>query len=274
MKNVAAADVIKLRKIIGSGIMDTKKALIEAEGNFEKAIEILRRKGKKIAFNRLEKQSCEGVIVAKVNTNFSKGVIISLNCETDFVAKNKNFIQLAHSLAELALQHNTKESLLKDQFKGIKVRDNLIQETGIIGEKIEINEFRKITAPAVGFYIHTGNKIASIVGLSKKIENFQQIGKEIAMQVTAMNPIAINESNIDSNIIKKELDIERDLLLKEGKSLNMIENIIKGKLNKFYKENTLINQKFINNEKLSVKQYLNLISKDLEIVSFDRVSLL
>lgn len=273
METVTVADISKLRSMTGSGIMNSKKALIEAKGDFEKAIDILRKKGEKIAANRLNKESTEGVVIAKVNEDASKGIIISLNCETDFVAKNENFIKLAHSLAKLALQHNNKESFLNAEFEGMKVIDKLTEQIGIIGEKIEIKAFKKLFAPVVGLYIHVGNKIASIVGLSEKVQNAVQIGKEIAMQVVGMNPIALDELSMDETIIEKELDVTRSLLRQQSKPENIIENITKGKLNKFLRENTLVNQQFINNDKLSVKEYLESLSKELKVISFERVSL-
>ncbi len=273
MANITAADVAKLRNMTGAGMMDSKKALVEAEGDFEKAIEILRKKGQKVAANRADRDSSEGAVIAKVNSDATKGVIISLNCETDFVAKNEDFVKLAHSLAELALAYESKDSLLEADFGGIKVADKLIEQTGVIGEKIEINEFRVLNAPFVGSYIHAGNKIASMVGLSANVNGGDVAAKEVSMQIAAMNPIALNEFAVDASIVEKELEIAKDLLRQEGKPENMIENISKGKLAKFFKDNTLVNQEFINDNKISVKQYLNSVASGLEVISFERASL-
>jgi len=273
MANITAADVAKLRNITGAGMMDSKKALVEAEGDFEKAIEVLRKKGQKVAANRADRDSSEGAVIAKVNSDSTKGVIISLNCETDFVAKNEDFVKLAHALAELALNHESKDSLLEDNYEGIKVSEKLIEQTGVIGEKIEIGDFRILNAPFVGSYIHAGNKIASMVGLSSAIEGGFDAAKSISMQVAAMNPIALNEAAVSSVTIEKELDIAKDLLRQEGKPEAMIENIVKGKMAKFFKDNTLVNQVFINDETISVKDFIKSLATDLEVVAFERVSL-
>lgn len=273
MKNVLISDVIKLRTITGSGVMDSKNALIESQGDFNKAIEILRKKGEKIADSRLNKKSLEGIIMTKVNFDASIGVIISVNCETDFVAKNKIFFKFAQFLVDLAIKYDSKFELLEADIDGIKVKDKILDHINMMGEKIEIQVFKKIFAPSVGTYVHLGNKIGAIVGFSHKIQNFRELGKEISMQIVAMNPVSIDENKLDVDIIEKELDIYRYLLRKEGKPEHMIENIARRKLDKFFKEKTLLNQKFINNDKLTVKEYLNSIKKGLKVVNFQRVTL-
>lgn len=273
MKNILITDVIKLRNITGVGVVDSKNALFEARGDFDKAIDILRKKGKKIIANRLHKKTPEGVVLTKVNTDASIAVIFSLNCETDFVAKNNFFLEFAHVLLDLALKCDNIDSLLDSDINGIKVKDKLIDHMNMMGEKIEISVLKKIFAPSVGSYVHLGNKLGAIVGFSEKIHNFKELGKEICMQIVAMNPMSINERTLDINIIEKELDIYRHLLRKEGKSENIIESIARRKLDKFLKEKTLINQKFINNEKLTVQEYLYSLKKGLEILNFERVSL-
>ncbi|MCB9203207.1 MAG: elongation factor Ts [Flavobacteriales bacterium] len=273
MASIKAADVAKLRNMTGAGMMDSKKALVEAEGDFEKAIEILRKKGQKVAANRADRDSSEGAVIAKVNKDESKGVVITLNCETDFVAKNEDFVKLAHGLAELALEYDSKEEFLKAEYAGLPVSEKLVEQTGVIGEKIEINEFKTLKAPFVGSYIHAGNKIASLVGLSENVDGAQEAAKSVSMQVAAMNPIALNEDSVGADVIEKELEIAKDILRKEGKPENMIENIAKGKLNKFFKDNTLVHQNFIMEDKISVKEYLKSVDNNLEVVSFERVSL-
>lgn len=273
MANITAADVNKLRQTTGAGMMDCKKALVEAEGDFEKAIEILRKKGQKVAANRADRESTEGAAIAKVNSDNTRGVVISLNCETDFVAKNDSFVALANELAELALGFDNKEDFLIADFKGLPVSEKLIEQTGVIGEKIEIGGFEKLSAPFVGSYIHAGNKIATLVGLSAAVEGADMAAKDVAMQAAAMNPVALNAEAVDQSIIDKEIEIAKDQLRQEGKPEAMLDNIAKGKLNRFFKDNTLVNQDFIKDSKQSVAQYVKSVSPDLEVTGFARVAL-
>jgi len=273
MANITAADVNKLRKTTGAGMMDCKKALVEAEGDFDKAIEILRKKGQKVAAKRADRESAEGAVIAKVNETKTNGVIVSLNCETDFVAKNESFVNLATELAELALGHATKEELLNASFNGMTVADKLTEQTGVIGEKIEIGDFRALNAPFVGSYIHAGNKIATLVGLSASVEGAETIAKDVAMQAAAMNPVALNEDGVDQSIIDKEIEIAKDQLRAEGKPEAMLENIAKGKLKRFFKDNTLLNQAFIKDNKQSVSQYVSAENSDLTVTNFERAAL-
>ena len=269
---ITASDVNKLRKATGAGIMDCKKALLEVEGNFDKAIEVLRKKGQKVAANRADRASSEGAVLAKVNDENTAGVIVSINCETDFVAKNESYVHLSHELTELALQYENLESFLNAEFKGMTVNEKLIEQTGIIGEKIEIGDFKILKAPYVGSYIHAGNKIACLVGLSEIKDNCAEISKNVAMQAAAMNPIALDEEGVDESIIKKEIEIAKDQLRQEGKPEAMLENIAKGKLKRFFKDNTLINQSYIKDSKISVKDYVK-ASGNIEIINFERVAL-
>ena len=270
---ITASDVNKLRKSTGAGMMDCKKALEESNGDFDKAIEVLRKKGQKVAANRADRDSSEGVVLAKVNTENTSGVIISLNCETDFVAKNDDYIQLAQKMVDHALKFSDKESFLDSDFDGMKVSEKLLEQTGVIGEKIEIGSFEYISANFVGSYIHAGNKIASIVGLSESFESANEVGKDLSMQIAAMNPVAIDETGVSQNIIEKEIEIAKDQLRQEGKPEEMLENIAKGKLKKFFKENTLINQQFIKDSKVSILQYLKSHSESVKVTSFFRVGL-
>ncbi|UOU99694.1 translation elongation factor Ts [Chryseobacterium daecheongense] len=269
----AAADVAKLRNTTGAGMMDCKKALVEAEGDFEKAIEILRKKGQKVAANRADRESTEGAVIARVNEDNTLGAIISLNCETDFVAKNEAFIELAYELAEMAIFAANKEELLATDFHGITVAEKLVEQTGVIGEKIEIGAFERIEGPFLGAYIHAGNKIAAITALSAKVDGADEAAKAVSMQVAAMNPIALDETAVSQETIDKELEIERELLTKEGKPANIIENILKGKMQKFYKENTLVHQAFIKDGNQSVADYVKSVNGDLKVTGFIRVSL-
>jgi len=273
MVKITAAEVNKLRKTTGAGMMDCKKALVEAEGNFEKAIEILRKKGQKVAAKRADRDSSEGAVIAKVNAENNSGVIISLNCETDFVAKNDTFVTLAKDLAGLALGFDTKDNFLAADFNGMSVQDKLTEQTGVIGEKIEIGGFKKLNASFVGSYIHAGNKIATLVGLSNVVEGAATVAKDVAMQAAAMNPVALNEDGVDQATIEKEIEIAKDQLRQEGKPEAMLDNIAKGKIKRFFKDNTLVNQDFIKNNKQSVAQYVKSIDADLEVTAFERVAL-
>lgn len=272
MYTPVAADVAKLRNITGAGMMDCKKALVEAEGDFDKAIEILRKKGQKVAANRADRESTEGAVIAKVNADNTAGVIIALNCETDFVAKNDDFVKLAHELAELALG-KTKEEFLASDFQGTTVAEKLIEQTGVIGEKIEIGSFETIEGPFLGAYIHAGNKIAAITSLSADVDGASEAAKAVSMQVAAMNPIALDETMVSQEVIDRELDIEREILTKEGKPANIIDNILKGKMQKFYKDNTLVHQAFIKDSGVSVADYVKSVNGDLKVLGFVRVSL-
>ena len=273
MSNITAADVNKLRKSTGAGIMDCKKALVEANGDFDLAIENLRKKGQKVAAKRADRESREGAVIAKVNSDSKSGVIISLNCETDFVAKNESFISLATHIAELALSSNSKEDLLDSKIQSMSVHEKLIEQTGVIGEKLEIGSFEKIDSEFVGSYIHAGNKIATIVGLSNNFDQAHEVAKNICMQVAAMNPVALNEDGVSKDIIDKEIEIAKEQLRSEGKPEAMLDNIAKGKLKKYFKDNTLINQAFIKDNKKSVNDYIKSVNSDCSITNFKRVSL-
>jgi len=273
MVKVTAAEVNKLRKTTGAGMMDCKKALVESNGDFDAAIEILRKKGQKVAAKRADRESSEGVAIAIANEDNSSGVGIVLACETDFVGKNEDFISLAHKIASVGLNCKTKEELLKSDIDGMSIEDKLIEQTGVIGEKIQINDFSRIDADFVGTYIHAGNKISSLVGFSNKCENIEIAAKDISMQIAAMNPIALDEDSVDSAVIEKEIEIAKDQLRAEGKPEEMLDKIAQGKLKRFFKDNTLIHQAFIKDSKQSVSQYLSSFSTETKITSYSRVSI-
>ncbi len=273
MYTPVAADVAKLRNITGAGMMDCKKALVEADGDFDKAIENLRKKGQKVAANRADRDSSEGAVIAKLNEDNTMGAIIALNCETDFVGKNDSFVELAHELAEQAVAYANKEEFLASDFHGMTVAEKLIDQTGIIGEKIEIGSFQRIEGPFLGAYIHAGNKIAAITSLSANVDNAAEVAKSVSMQVAAMNPIALDETMVSQDTIDKELEIERELLTKEGKPANIIDNILKGKMQKFYKDNTLVHQAYIKDSGVSVAEYVKSVNDDLKVLGYVRVSL-
>lgn len=219
MANITASDVNKLRQATGAGMMDCKAALIEAEGDFDKAIEVLRKKGQKVAAKRADRESSEGAVIAKVSADNKKGAIVSLNCETDFVAKNESFVALAKDLAELALSVNSKEELLAADYKGITVADKLTEQTGVIGEKIEVGAFEKLEASFVGGYIHHGNKIASLVGLSSEIADATDVSKNLAMQIAAMGAEVLSNKDFTAEYLAKETEARVAIIAKENEEL-------------------------------------------------------
>ena len=273
MSKITASDVNKLRKSTGAGIMDCKKALVEANGDFDLAIENLRKKGQKVAAKRADRDSSEGAVIAKVNDANTTGIIISLNCETDFVAKNESFVALANQIATIALYVNSKDELLSSDFEDMTIQEKLIEQTGVIGEKLEIGSFERISSEFVGSYIHAGNKIATIVGLSNSFDGASEVAKNVSMQAAAMNPVALDESGVSKDVIEKEIEIAKEQLRAEGKPESMLDNIAKGKLKKFFKESTLINQAYIKDNKSSVNDYVKSVNKDCEITDFKRVAL-
>ena len=270
---ITAADVNKLRTITGAGMMDCKKALVESDGDFDLAIENLRKKGQKVAANRSDRESTEGAAIAVVNADKTSGVVITLNCETDFVGKNEGFVKLATDLANLAINFDTKEAFLAADFNGLTVAEKLIEQTGVIGEKIEIASFERLSGAFVGSYIHAGNKIATLVSLSANVAGAEEASRNVAMQAAAMSPIALDEAGVDADTIAKEIEIAKDILRQEGKPEAMIENIAKGKLGRFFKDNTLVNQDYIKDSSMSVANYIKSVDVGLTVTGFRRVAL-
>ena len=273
MSKISAADVNKLRKATGAGMMDCKKALVEAEGDFDTAVEVLRKKGQKVAANRADRDSSEGAVIARVNDGATVGVIVSVNCETDFVAKNESYVTLANQLADVALTHDSLDSFLAADFNGMSVADKLTEQTGVIGEKIEIGGFERLEGAFVGSYIHAGNKIATLTSLSAGVDGAAEAAKNVAMQAAAMNPIALNEEGVDAATVEKEIEIAKDQLRQEGKPEAMLDNIAKGKLKRFFKDNTLVNQAYIKDGKQSVSDYVKSVDAGLTVTGFKRVAL-
>ena len=273
MSKISAADVNKLRKATGAGMMDCKKALVEAEGDFDTAVEVLRKKGQKVAANRADRDSSEGAVIARVNDDATVGVIVSVNCETDFVAKNESYVTLANQLADVALAHDSIDSFLAADFNGMSVADKLTEQTGVIGEKIEIGGFERLEGAFVGSYIHAGNKIATLTSLSAGVDGAAEAAKNVAMQAAAMNPIALDEEGVDAATVEKEIEIAKDQLRQEGKPEAMLDNIAKGKLKRFFKDNTLVNQAYIKDGKQSVSDYVKSVDAELSVTGFKRVAL-
>jgi elongation factor Ts len=273
MANITAAEVNKLRKMTGAGMMDCKKALQEAEGDFEAAIDVLRKKGQKVAAKRADREASEGVVLAGVNADNTRGSLVSVNCETDFVAKNDSFVQLAQSILDIAIKEAPadKAALLACKYDDtMTIEEKLIEQTGVIGEKIEIAAFESLDADRVDFYIHAGSKLATLVGLNK---DGGEAGRNVAMQAAAMNPVALNKEEVSQDIIDREIEVGRDLARQEGKPEAMLDKIAQGRLGKFFKENTLEQQQYIRDNKLSVQEYLKSVDKDLKLTGFRRFGL-
>lgn len=270
---ITAADVNKLRNQTGAGMMDCKKALTEAEGDFEKAIDILRKKGQKVAANRGDRDAKEGLVIAKVTADGKRGVIAVLNCETDFVAKNDDFTSFANSIIDLAVEKNPADlnELTSLQLKGASVADKIVEYVGKIGEKIELSRYEKVEAEKVIAYNHPGNKLATIVGFNKNVSD--DVAKQVAMQVAAMAPVAVDKNDVDASTLAREIEIGKEQARQEGKPEEMLEKIAMGKLNKFYKESTLLNQEFIRDNKKTVAQFLNDSEKGLTVTAFKRIAL-
>lgn len=274
MAEVTAADVAKLRKATGAGMMDCKNALVESNGDFEKAIELIRERGKAIANKRADREAGEGAALAKVNATGNHGAMVVLNCETDFVAKNNDFVALATSILDVAIEKKPAdlEALKALEINGRKIGDLVMDQSGVTGEKFELSFYDKVDAAKVVAYIHPGNKLATLVGLNKAdVET--QVGKDVAMQIAAMSPVAVDKENVSEELRKKEFEIGREQARLEGKPENMLDKIAEGKVQKFFKESTLLNQDFVKDGKMTVRQYLQSVNKELTVTSFKRVSL-
>jgi elongation factor Ts len=271
--DISTADVVKLRKATGAGMMDCKNALTDAEGNFDRAVEIIREKGKLIASKRADRESSEGVVLAKSSEDKSFGAVISLNSETDFVAKNANFIALTekildHAIASKCTNIEAVKALMMD---GRTIGEQVLEQTGIIGEKIELSYYACIAAANVVPYIHPGNKLATLVGFTKTIE--YQAGRDVAMQIAAMNPVAVDSNDVAPAIVEQELKIAKEKFRLEGKPEAMLDKIAQGALNKFYKDSTLLNQDFVKDNKMTIRQYLLGVDKDVKVTGFIRFTL-
>lgn len=272
---ISAADVNKLRKQTGAGMMDCRKALIETDGDFEKAIDFLRKSGQKVAAKRSDREANEGVVIAKANADNTFGVIINLSSETDFVAKNEEFIAFAQSVADLAI--DTKATSI-DELKAAKMgditlADKLLEVVGKIGEKIDIVRYEQVSSESVAAYIHAGYRIGVLVAMNQAAnEDILGAGRDAAMQIAAMNPLGVDENSIPQETIDRERAIAIDQIKAEGKPADMAEKIANGKLNKFFKENTLLPQPFVKDNSLTVANHLNAVASGLTVKSFVRVA--
>ena len=272
---ITAQDVNKLRQMTGVGIMDCKKALVEADGDFEKAVDILRKKGQKVSASRAGRDAAEGVIAATTSGDGKNGVVIELNCETDFVAKNADFVAFAEKIADIALQNNpaSVEELKGLEVDGKKIADALIEQTGVIGEKIEVSKYEAISAEKVVAYIHGNYRLGVLVGLSADAAGLEEAGKDVAMQIAAMNPIAIDKDGVDQETVDREIAIAKEQIIAEGKPAEMAEKIAQGRLNKFFKEYTLLNQEFVKDSSKTISKMLNDTEAGLTVLSFKRIAL-
>lgn len=268
---ISASDVKRLRDETGAGMMDCKKALEEANGDFDGAIEYLRKLGQKLNDKRADRETLEGVVIALTNADNTKGIVIRIGCETDFVSKNEDFTNFVKNIANIALNEfpADKEALLNLKLSDITVGEALIEKTGVIGEKIELNSYSRIEASYVIPYIHMGNKAGVAVGFNKNVAGLDATGKDIAMQIAAMHPIAVDKDQVDASVVEKEIEIAKEIARNEGKPEDLLEKIAMGKLNAFYKERTLLNQEFVKaNNKETVKQILQGLDKDLTVSGF------
>lgn len=269
---IKMADIQHLRKMTGAGMMDCKSALTEANGDFDTAVEIIRKKGQAVAAKREDREASEGCVLAKVEGNF--GAVVALNCETDFVAKNADFIALTQTILDAAIE-NKPESLdaLKEvEIDGRTIAQMVTDQIGSTGEKMEVSSYEFIKADHVVSYIHMGNMLATLVGFNKS-EVSEDVAKDIAMQVAAMNPVSINADSIPQEVKERELKIAREKATEEGKPEHLLDRIAEGSLNKFYKENTLLQQDYVKDNKMSIEQFLKQSDKDLAVTEFKRVAL-
>lgn len=268
------ADVVKLRKVTGAGMMDCKNALTDAEGNFDRAVEIIREKGKLVASKRADRDAAEGVVLAKVTADKKFGAMVVLNCETDFVAKNENFVAFADSILNVALANQTEnlDALKASDLNGRTIEAQVTEQTGVIGEKIELSYYSKISAESVIGYIHPGNKLATLVGFNKAGVEIQ-VAKDVAMQVAAMAPVAVDKDSVSQETIEKELAIAKEKFRQEGKPEAMLDKIAQGALNKFFQEFTLLNQTYVKDGKITIKEFLAQNDKGLTVTAFDRFTL-
>lgn len=271
---ITAQDVNKLRQMTGAGMMDCKKALTEAEGDFDKAVELLRKKGQKVSASRADRETSEGVVFAKTINDGKKGILIAFTCETDFVAKNEDFIKLGEEIIEVAAKENPSSI---DELKSLKsgsltINEKITETTGKIGEKLEISSYEVLEGEQVVPYIHLNSKLGVLVALNNTNgTDVTEAGRDVAMQIAAMNPVAVDKEGVDAAIIEKEIEIGKEQARQEGKPEQIIDKIAQGKLQKFFKENTLLNQAFVKDNSVSIQQYLDGITKGLTVSEFKRV---
>jgi elongation factor Ts len=273
---ITASDVNKLRQQTGAGMMDCKNALVEANGDFEVAVDVLRKKGQKIAAKRGDNEAKEGLVLAQTSADGTTGVILTLNCETDFVAKNEGYVNFVQSIVDIALAKlpATAEELKALAYNDkLTVEEKITEQVGVIGEKLDLSSYAVINAAKVVAYNHPGNQLATLVGLNSGSDVVAEAGRQVAMQIAAMNPIAIDKDGVDARTIEREIEVGKELAIQEGKPAEMAEKIAMGRLNKFFQENTLLSQAFVRDNKLTIEQFLDATEKGLTVTDFKRFSL-
>lgn len=273
---ISAKEVNQLRQMTGAGMMDCKKALVETDGDFDKAIEVLRKKGQKLSEKRAERETSEGTVFIRESEDKKNAILVSFTCETDFVAKNEDFQAMGEKIADLALSEAPAdlEALKSISVDGQTLQEQVTELLGKIGEKLEISAFEKISAEQVASYIHSNGKLGVLVALEGAGgKDVSEAGKDVGMQIAAMNPVALDKDGVDAAIVEKEIEIGKDQARQEGKPENIIEKIAMGKLNKFFQENTLLSQAFVKNPKQNIQQYLDGVNKGLTVSDFKRVTI-
>jgi len=271
---ITAQDVNKLRQMTGAGMMDCKKALTEADGDFDQAVELLRKKGQKVSASRADRETSEGVVFVKTNDDHSQGIMLAFTCETDFVAKNDEFVSLGNTITDMAFNEPSAsvEDIKAMKIDGLSVEEKITELTGKIGEKLEISDLQRAKGEVVVPYTHSNKKLGVLVTLKNANgADVVEAGRDVAMQIAAMNPIAVDKDGVDQSTIDKEIEIGKEQAKQEGKPDNIVEKIAMGKLNKFFAENTLLSQKFVKDSSMSVSQYLESVSKGLTVEDFKRV---
>jgi elongation factor Ts len=271
---ISAADVMKLRKATGAGMMDCKKALSESDGDFDRAVEIIRERGKLVANKRADRDATEGAALAKVSDDKKFAALVVLNCETDFVAKNEGFVAFTEKILDLAIANKPADldALKALDMDGRSVEAQVTEQTGIIGEKLELSAYETVQAEDAIAYIHPGNKLATIVGFSKEVAD-EHVAKDIAMQIAAMAPVAVDKDDVPAEVVDQELKIAKEKFRQEGKPENMLDKIAQGALNKFFKESTLLNQIYVKDGKITIREFLNASDKELNVTDFKRYTL-
>ncbi|MFT5953462.1 MAG: elongation factor Ts [Cyclobacteriaceae bacterium] len=272
---ISAKEVNQLRQMTGAGMMDCKKALVEADGDFEKAIELLRKKGQKVSASRADRETTEGVVFAKTSDDLTRGVMIAFTCETDFVAKNDDFIALGSQIADKVFTENPADIAALNSIKlgDLTIGEKIIEATGKIGEKLAITAYESMEGEAIVPYIHSNKKLGVLVSLKNIGGNAEDAGKDVAMQIAAMNPIAVDKDGVDASLVEKEVEIGKEQARQEGKPEQIIEKIAMGKLQKFFKENTLLSQTFVKDNSMTIAVYLDSVSKGMTVDAFKRVNI-
>jgi len=273
---ITAKEVNELRKMTGAGMMDCKKALVEADGDQEKAIDILRTKGQKVSASRADRETTEGVVFIKTNEAATESALIALTCETDFVAKNDEFQSLGKKIVEVAFEHKPKsiDELMALGFDDRTVAEKITELVGKIGEKLQVTYYERMSGEVVIPYIHAGSKLGVLVSLTgANGTDVTNAGKDVAMQIAAMKPVAVSKDAVDQKTIDHELAIGREQAIAEGKADNLIDRIAEGKLNKFFAENTLLAQKFVKDNSMTIEKYLNGVQNGLTVKEFKRIAI-